>query len=59
MLKKNIFSSLKMQFVLIIMGAILPFFLLSIYNVTHMSKLEARNAELECPGTGIYCCPGI
>ena len=35
-----------MQFVLIIMGAILPFFLLSIYNVTHMAKLEARNAEL-------------
>ncbi|GAP22417.1 protein containing PAS domain S-box [Leptolinea tardivitalis] len=35
-----------MQFVLIIMGAILPFFLLSIYNMSHMSKMEARNAEI-------------
>jgi PAS domain S-box-containing protein len=44
--KKNIFSSLKMQFVLILMGAILPFFLLSIYNITHMAQMETRNAEL-------------
>jgi PAS domain S-box-containing protein len=46
MQKKNIFSSLKMQFVLILMGAILPFFLLSIYNINHLTKLETRNAEL-------------
>jgi hypothetical protein len=46
MFKKNIFSSLKMQFVLILMGTILPFFMLSIYNITHMTRLEARNTEL-------------
>ncbi len=44
--KKKIFSSLKMQFTLIIMGAILPFFILSIYNIQHMSNLESRNAEV-------------
>jgi PAS domain S-box-containing protein len=47
MIKRNIFSSLKMQFVLIIMGAILPLFLLSIYNIQHMSQLESRNAEVK------------
>ena len=46
MIKKRIFSSLRMQFLLILIGAILPFFLLSIYNITHMSRLEARNAEI-------------
>ncbi len=46
MIKKGIFSSLRMQFVLILIGAILPFFLLSIYDITHMSRLEARNAEI-------------
>lgn len=35
-----------MQFVLIIMGAILPFFLLSIYNIQQMTRMESRNAEV-------------
>ncbi len=44
--RRNIFSSLKMKFALIIMGAILPFFILSIYNIQHMSMMESRNAEV-------------
>ncbi|HEX7555447.1 MAG TPA: histidine kinase dimerization/phospho-acceptor domain-containing protein, partial [Leptolinea sp.] len=44
--KKKIFSSIRMQFVLLIMAAILPFFLLSIYNIRHMTQLETRNTEL-------------
>jgi len=43
---KKLFSSLRMQFLLIILGAILPFFALSIYNIQHMSQMEARNAEV-------------
>lgn len=36
-----------MQILLIIMGAILPFFLLSIYNIQHMTQLETKNAEVK------------
>ncbi len=43
---KNVISGLKTQFVLIIMGAILPFFILSIYNIRHMTQMESRNAEV-------------
>jgi PAS domain S-box-containing protein len=45
--KMKLFSGLRMQILLIIMGAILPFFLLSIYNIRHMTQLEIKNAEVK------------
>jgi len=43
---KSFFSGIKMQLLLIILGAILPFFVLSIYNIQHMTRMEERNAEI-------------